>query len=85
MTRLCLSSELVFQHTWCPSCSSSTSVGGWSENLVHPSILLNTLCRIHLFGAGYGVFDVSLWPISVDSAVIDVELEVDDSSSKLLI
>ena len=58
---------------------------GWSENLVHPSILLNTLCRIHLFGAGYGVFDVSLWPISVDSAVIDVELEVDDSSSKLLI
>ena len=58
---------------------------GWSENLVHLSALPDTLCRIHLFGAGYGVFDVSLWPISVDSAVIDVELEVDDSSSKLLI
>lgn len=48
---------------------------GWIENLVYPNVLPD-LCSIRLFGAGYGVFDVSRWSISVDSTVVDVELVI---------
>lgn len=52
---------------------------GWIENLVQLNVLPDILCSIHLFGADYGVFDVSRWSISVGSTV-DVELVVQGQS-----